>query len=186
MPCTKSTRPDRYTHQISASRRYVIVISVNRYMVYKFLHLIQFLNNKKSANADVYGFYITPRVGLEPTTTRLTAECSTIELSRINKGIIIKYTFKISHRRESISFPGQALDRLVAVSSMHCCTSTPALSTLCSSRGLTSFWNGISHLEGGFTLRCLQRLSRPDLATLWCAWQRSRYTRGPSIPVLSY
>ena len=26
----------------------------------------------------------------------------------------------------------------------------------------------ISHLEGGFTLRCLQRLSRPDLATqLW-------------------
>ena len=26
--------------------------------------------------------------------------------------------------------------------------------------------DGISHLEGGFTLRCLQRLSRPDLATL--------------------
>ena len=26
--------------------------------------------------------YQTPRVGLEPTTTRLTAECSTIELSR--------------------------------------------------------------------------------------------------------
>ena len=25
---------------------------------------------------------------------------------------------------------------------------------------------GISHLEGGFTLRCLQRLSLPDLATL--------------------
>ena len=25
---------------------------------------------------------------------------------------------------------------------------------------------GISHLEGGFTLRCLQRLSRPDVATL--------------------
>ena len=25
---------------------------------------------------------------------------------------------------------------------------------------------GISHLEGGFTLRCLQRLSRPGLATL--------------------
>ena len=24
--------------------------------------------------------------------------------------------------------------------------------------------NGISHLEGGFTLRCLQRLSLPDLA----------------------
>ena len=29
---------------------------------------------------------------------------------------------------------------------------------------------GISHLEGGFTLRCLQRLSLPDLATLPCRW----------------
>ena len=29
------------------------------------------------------GLFKTPRVGLEPTTTRLTAECSTIELSRI-------------------------------------------------------------------------------------------------------
>ena len=27
-------------------------------------------------------------------------------------------------------------------------------------------YDGISHLEGGFTLRCLQRLSRPGLATL--------------------
>ena len=26
-------------------------------------------------------------------------------------------------------------------------------------------YDGISHLEGGFTLRCLQRLSRPDMAT---------------------
>ena len=30
--------------------------------------------------------------------------------------------------------------------------------------------NGISHLEGGFTLRCLQRLSLPGLATLLCTW----------------
>ena len=30
--------------------------------------------------------------------------------------------------------------------------------------------NGISHLEGGFTLRCLQRLSLPGLATLLCLW----------------
>ena len=32
----------------------------------------------------------------------------------------------------------QALDRLVLVSSTHCCASTPSLSTLSSSRGLTS------------------------------------------------
>ena len=32
-------------------------------------------------------------------------------------------------------------------------------------KGSYFFKNGISHLEGGFTLRCLQRLSLPDLAT---------------------
>ena len=31
----------------------------------------------------LFSYEKTPRVGLEPTTTRLTAECSTIELSRI-------------------------------------------------------------------------------------------------------
>ena len=36
-------------------------------------------------------------------------------------------------------FFGQALVLLVTVSSMHCCTSTSALSTSSSSRGLTSF-----------------------------------------------
>ncbi len=36
------------------------------------------------------GLFKTPRVGLEPTTTRLTAECSTIELSRIIKGIYLQ------------------------------------------------------------------------------------------------
>ena len=38
---------------------------------------------KKPVNTSVYGLFPAPRVGLEPTTTRLTAECSTIELSRI-------------------------------------------------------------------------------------------------------
>src|SRR5574344_1429805 len=32
------------------------------------------------------------------------------------------------------------------------------------------YFTGISHLEGGFTLRCLQRLSLPDLATLLWHW----------------
>ena len=40
----------------------------------------------------------SPRVGLEPTTTRLTAECSTIELSRIIIKHILFYAFKISYR----------------------------------------------------------------------------------------
>ena len=43
---------------------------------------------RKPANTDVYGLSFAPRVGLEPTTTRLTAECSTIELSRISQFLV--------------------------------------------------------------------------------------------------
>jgi hypothetical protein len=45
---------------------------------------------------------------------------------------------------------------------------------------------GISRFEVGFPLRCLQRLSRPYIATLHCGWRHNRSTRGMSIPVLSY
>ena len=129
----------------------------------------------------------------------LTAECSTTELSRNNKYIInpsnknYKGFFHISSKLHIRNFLtsylstllGYALDLLVTVSSMCYHTSTSALSTSSSSRGLTTFV-GISHLEGGFTLRCLQRLSRPGLATLLCSWRNNRSTSGQSIPVLSY
>ena len=45
---------------------------------------------------------------------------------------------------------------------------------------------GISGFEGGFPLRCFQRLSRPYLATLQCHGRDNRSTRGTSTPVLSY
>ena len=121
----------------------------------------------------------TPPVGLEPTTTRLTAECSTDWAKEdYPENTYWLYTFKTTYN--SLWLPiissflflspiGYALDRLVTVSYMHYCTSTSVLSTSSSSRGLTTFV-GISHLEGGFTLRCLQRLSRPGLATLPCSW----------------
>ena len=40
--------------------------------------------------------------------------------------------------------------------------------------------------EGGFPLRCLQRLSRPYIATQLCHWRDNWSTRDTSIPVLSY
>ena len=43
-----------------------------------------------------------------------------------------------------------------------------------------------SYLRESFTLRCFQRLSRPYVATQPCPWQDNWYTRGMSIPVLSY
>ena len=58
-------------------------------------------------SVSYHEFILTaPRVGLEPTTTRLTAECSTIELSRITpeflnslfKGLLLQNcTLKFFH-----------------------------------------------------------------------------------------
>ena len=45
---------------------------------------------------------------------------------------------------------------------------------------------GISYLEGGFPLRCFQRLSLPNLAIQLCRWRDNWDTMGLSIPVLSY
>ena len=45
---------------------------------------------------------------------------------------------------------------------------------------------GRTRFEVGFSLRCLQRLSRPHVATLHCRWRDNSSTRGASIPVLSY
>ena len=54
------------------------------------------------------------------------------------------------------------------------------------STSLTPFQDERSYLRGSFTLRCLQRLSRPDVATQLCSWQNNWCTSGQSIPVLSY
>jgi len=40
--------------------------------------------------------------------------------------------------------------------------------------------------EGGFPLRCLQRLSCPLMATRHCRWHDNRSTSGAFTPVLSY
>ena len=46
--------------------------------------------------------------------------------------------------------------------------------------------SGRPGFEVGFPLRCIQRLSRPHIATRRCGWRHNRYTRGAFIPVLSY
>ena len=74
------------------------------------------------------------------------------------------------------------IERLVLVSSTRRRACTSSLSTWSSSTALI----GRSRFEVGFPLRCLQRLSRPYIATLHCGWRHNRSTRGTSIPVLSY
>jgi hypothetical protein len=77
--------------------------------------------------------------------------------------------------------------RLVRVGCTRCRASTARLSTWWSTTDLQESQGlGSAYLGGGFPLRCFQRLSRPDVATRPCHWRDNRYTRGPSIPVLSY
>ena len=74
------------------------------------------------------------------------------------------------------------IERLVPVSSTRRRAYTSGLSTWSSSTALI----GSTRFEVGFPLRCLQRLSRPYIATLHCGWRHNCSTRGTSIPVLSY
>ena len=79
----------------------------------------------------------------------------------------------------------QVLDRLVSSSSIRYRTSTDDLSPG-SPPGVLLLSNGTLLLEVGFTLRCLQRLSRPHFASLLCRWHDNSCTSGASTPVLSY
>ena len=72
--------------------------------------------------------------------------------------------------------------RLGPLGCVGCPTSTCGLSTCWSCTTLM----GRPRLEGGFPLRCLQRLSVPRLATRRCRWRDNRCTRGASVAVLSY
>ena len=74
------------------------------------------------------------------------------------------------------------IELLVLVSFACHHASTPSLSTWWSPTALI----GKTSFEGGFPLRCFQRLSLPYLATQRCFWRNNWYTRGTSTPVLSY
>src|SRR5215216_2096447 len=91
-----------------------------------------------------------------------------------------------SHRREArmgIGNESDQADRAISTGKLRALLPyTPGLSTWWSSTALI----GSSRFEVGFPLRCLQRLSRPHIATLHCGWRHNSSTRGASIPVLSY
>ena len=80
---------------------------------------------------------------------------------------------------------GQALGLLVPVG-WALLLYTSGLSTPCSVGGLTHLRGGKPHLETCFPLRCIQRLSLPNVANQPCSWRNNWHTRGSSIPVLSY
>src|ERR671939_185501 len=77
---------------------------------------------------------------------------------------------------------GSSLGRLGPVGCARRRACTPGLSTWWSTTALVAR----PGLAVGFPLRCLQRLSRPRLATRRRGWRHDRSTRGASAPVLSY
>ena len=101
--------------------------------------------------------------------TRYFPECDTHVLICFVPGLLLRGAIK-------------PIELLVPVSFVCCHTSTPGLSTSWSTTALI----GKPGFEGSFPLRCIQRLSRPHVATRRCRWRDNRYTRGASIPVLSY
>ena len=90
--------------------------------------------------------------------------------------------FALSSLTIKFKFYGQALGQLVLVNQTHYCAYISNLSTWWSTTSLT----GKTNLESGFTLRCIQRLSMPNIATRHYCWYNNRYTRGQSVSVLSY
>ena len=125
-----------------------------------------------SRRTRLYNFSVnteTPRVGLEPTTQRLTAVCST-DWAIEEYEIYNKTTYLIRHlyHMHCMWIPSKPLrisPRPISTCQLNV---LPRLHSkpinLVVFKGSYSC-DGISHLEGGFTLRCLQRLSLPDLAT---------------------
>ena len=107
-------------------------------------------------------------------------------LIAINTGFFLEVTLKTEQQMFHKNREGKALDRLVCAG--FCITAfTPCTYQPLSLRGVLLVSNdGISYLEGGFTLRCFQRLSVPYLAAQPCHWRDNWCTRGTSIPVLSY
>ena len=112
--------------------------------------------------------------------------CNVHELMNIDNCIIYRKSSMCKSKSAYHKVCDQALDLLVSVSFIYYYTSTPDLSTLLSTRGLTNLCYEISNLEAGFTLICFQRLSFPYIATQLCHWRDNWCTIGTSTLVLSY
>ena len=109
-----------------------------------------------------------------------------------NSGGVLRVTQWMRAQRHTVDASnknacGQVLGLLVPVNSTPHDASISGLSTPSSPGGLNpTRWGGRPHLGTSFPLRCLQRLSLPNIANQPCPWRDNWHTRGPSVPVLSY
>ena len=80
------------------------------------------------------------------------------------------YTFKTEHKLQSsiIYWSSPRSISIGQLNTLPCLHLQPI--NLVIFKGSYFIKNGKSYLEGGFTLRCLQRLSVPYIATQLCSW----------------
>ena len=136
------------------------------------MSIIDLLNTKKNEITKLSHSYflitVTTQKGLEPSTFAVTGRRSN-QLShwaiRLYEGFMYLQNIiqKVLSNHFSILWSSP---RPISTSQLHALLHFhPKPINLVVFKGSYSY-DGISYLEGGFTLRCLQRLSLPDLATL--------------------
>ena len=97
--------------------------------------------------------------------------------------ICVFWSFVVAHFCADMDHESDQADRAISTSQLN---ASPRLHTWPIDVVVFHGSSGSSRFEVGFPLRCLQRLSRPYIATLHCGWRHNSSTRGTSIPVLSY
>ena len=104
------------------------------------------------------------------------------------KGVFLCFFFSLK-KKQKREYDFKEASRPISTDQLNTllCLHFPPINLLVS-KGSSGFpkKSGKTYLEVGFPLRCFQRLSIPNLATLPCRWRDNRYTRDSSIPVLSY
>ena len=93
VPVSVTVGPASWHPNLSMQRNPCLFsVNISLPVFYRFrlflIFILLLLKVQNPASTDVCRTFLAPRVGLEPTTTRLTAECSTIELSRISEFLI--------------------------------------------------------------------------------------------------
>jgi hypothetical protein len=104
---------------------------------------------------------------------------------RMANGRVSLFPFAIRHSRSftDIDHKSDQADRAISTSQLN---ASPRLHLWPIDVVVFHGSQGRTRFKGGFPLRCLQRLSRPYIATLHCGGRHNSSTRGTSIPVLSY
>ena len=97
--------------------------------------------------------------------------------------ICVFWSFVVAHCFADMDHESDQANRAISTSQLN---ASPRLHTWPINVVVFHGSQGSSRFKVGFPLRCLQRLSRPYIATLHCGWRHNSSTRGTSIPVLSY